>query len=281
MSSPQEAVDEALVEVTKARKRVNRGTSKQVTKKDEIDYLKAVSYAWFKSHRPILTRHATPASLQSIDGFYQRVLDSTTKNAARKTYVDTLDEAKTGLASLRGEVLITEKATSATDASPPDFSSLVGDAVMKEILTDRWRECQKCLEAGAYLAATVMMGGLLEALFVARANQLSDKSILFKAKATPQDTKTKKPLSLTQWTLSPYIDVGFEIGWITRSGKDVAAVLRDYRNYVHPEKQRSHGVKLLEPDALMFWDVTRNLTVQLLEIKHAKKNDSEATRPSS
>jgi len=271
MRTPQETVDEALLEVTKARKRVNRGTSKQITKKDEIDYLKAVSYAWFKSHRPILTRHATPASLQNIDGSYQRVLDSTTKNAARQTYIGTLDEAKNGLASLRADVLlISGKPNSAIDASPPDFSSLVGDEVMKGILTDRWHECQKCLEVGAYLAATVMMGGLLEALFVARANQLRDKSILFKAKATPQDPKTKKALSLPQWTLSPYIDVGFEIGWITRSGKEVAAVLRDYRNYVHPEKQRSHGVKLLEPDAVMFWDVTRNLTVQLLQIKNGK-----------
>ena len=56
------------------------------------------------------------------------------------------------------------------------------------------------------------------------------------------------------------------VGWITRSGKDVAAVLRDYRNYVHPEKQRSHGVSLNGHDAQMFWDVTRNLLLQLLGI---------------
>src|SRR6266508_3631639 len=57
----------------------------------------------------------------------------------------------------------------------------------------------------------------------------------------PIDQRTKKPLPLPEWTLRPYIDVAHEICWITRSGKDVAAVLRDYRNYVHPEKQRSHG----------------------------------------
>ena len=125
-------------------------------------------------------------------------------------------------------------------------------------------ECQKCLGAGAYLAATIMMGGLLEALFMARANQLSDKKPLFSAKSTPMDSKTKKPLQLPEWTLRPYIDVAHEIGWITRSGKDVAAVLRDYRNYVHPEKQRSHGVTLNGHDAKMFWDVTRNLVLQLL-----------------
>ena len=109
-----------------------------------------------------------------------------------------------------------------------------------------------------------MMGGLLEALFVARANRLNDKSALFKAKSTPRDGQTQKPIPLKEWTLRPYIDVGHELGWITKSGKDVAAVLRDYRNYVHPEKERSHGVTLGESDSMMFWEITKLLTRQLL-----------------
>jgi hypothetical protein len=70
--------------------------------------------------------------------------------------------------------------------------------------------------------------------------------------------------SLSDWTLRHYIDVGQELGWISRSGKDVAAVLRDYRNYIHPEKQRSHGVTLNAHDSAMFWEVTKSLTRQLL-----------------
>jgi hypothetical protein len=120
------------------------------------------------------------------------------------------------------------------------------------------------MAAGASLAATVMMGGLLEALFVARANLMPNKGPLFRAKTTPIDGKTKKPLALTEWTLRPYIDVGAELGWISSSGKDVAAILRDYRNYVHPEKERAHGINLNEHDSGMFWGVTKNLTHQLL-----------------
>jgi hypothetical protein len=271
MKTPLEALDEALSEVGKARKRVANATSKQVTSADEIDYLKAVSYAWFHSHRDVLTKRVTEDSLHDVDAPYRRILDSTAINAARKTYVRALWDAKSALVSLRGEILTSgEPSHSQASDSVPDFSPLVGDAEMKSILADRWGECHRCLEARAYLAATVMMGGLLEALFVARANQLSDKSALFKAKATPQDPKTKKPLPLSEWTLRPYIDVGFEIGWITRPGKDVAAVLRDYRNYVHPEKQRSHGVRLQEQDALMFWDITRNLAAQLLRVRNGK-----------
>ena len=114
------------------------------------------------------------------------------------------------------------------------------------------------------LAATVMMGGLLEALFVARANLMPNKAPLFRAIGTPLEAKTKKPIPLKEWTLRPYIDVAAELGWISRSGKDVAAVLRDYRNYIHPEKERAHGVNLNNHDSSMFWAVTKSLARQLL-----------------
>ena len=46
--------------------------------------------------------------------------------------------------------------------NPPDFPSLVGDSSLAEILTQRWHEAQKCVNAEAYLAAVVMMGSILE-----------------------------------------------------------------------------------------------------------------------
>ena len=112
-----------------------------------------------------------------------------------------------------------------------------------------------------------MMGGLLEALLVARANKLFDKSKLFKTKSAPMDPKTKKPLELRKWTLAAYIDVGHELNWISNSAKDVAVIVRDYRNYIHPEKERSHGMTLSSNDAALFWDVTKNLSRELLAMK--------------
>jgi hypothetical protein len=109
--------------------------------------------------------------------------------------------------------------------------------------------------------------GLLEALFVARANRLSDKSVLFKAAGAPLDKQTKKPLALQNWMLASYIAVGHELQWISKSGKDVAGVLREYRNYIHPEKERSHGVVLEIDDARMLWEVTKTLSRELLALK--------------
>ena len=41
-------------------------------------------------------------------------------------------------------------------------------------------------------------------------------------------------------------------------------MLRDYRNYIHPEKELKHGIVLTEQDARMFWVVFRALTAEVI-----------------
>jgi hypothetical protein len=264
MSGTTDPIEACLREVEQARNRVSRIKTKQVTSADDRDYLKSVAYAWFKSHRPSLVTAIGEDSLESVDLELRTILDATARASAKGTYRAALKNAKDALASLRGVTLIPRPSLASAPDSPPDFGALAADTTMKAILDRRWNECQTCVRAGAPLAATVMMGGLLEALFVARANLMTNKAPLFRAKATPVDSKTKKPLALPEWTLRPYIDVGAELGWISRSGKDVAAVLRDYRNYIHPEKERAHAVSLSDHDSEMFWEVTKSLARQLL-----------------
>jgi hypothetical protein len=264
MSASADAIEACFREVEQARNRVLRIKTKQITNADDRDYLKSVAYSWFKSHRPLLVAAIRQEALEPVDSKLKVVLDATGRSSAKTTYLAALKNAKDALASLRGVSLIPLPSSPAVPEAPPDFGALASDPVMKAILERRWNECQRCIRASAPLAATVMMGGLLEALFVARANLMTNKAPLFRAKATPMDSKTKKPLALPEWTLRPYIDVAAELGWISSSGKDVAAVLRDYRDYVHPEKERSHGVNLNEHDSGMFWEVTKGLTRQLL-----------------
>lgn len=135
---------------------------------------------------------------------------------------------------------------------------------MREIITRRWNECRRCVGADAHLAAIVMMGGLLEALFVARANKMPDKNPLIKAKSAPKDKSTGKTLNYQEWMLDSYIKVAHELNWITESARDIADVLKGYRNYIHPEKERRHGVALAFNDSSMFWQVTKELVRQLL-----------------
>jgi hypothetical protein len=251
-----------LQELTSARKIVAKSTNRQIRNREDRDILSATAFAWFQSHRKRIPATADPDLLEKANAAYRAILDATAKNSAQATYLEAMASAREAVIGLRSSIASTPGGPLVETA--PDFSPLVGDATMRNILERRWDECQKCLGAGANLAAIVMMGGLLEALFVARANRMTNKAALFKARATPLDSKTKKPIDLRDWTLGPYIDVGHELGWITRSGKDVAAVLRDYRNYIHPEKERSHGIVLNPHDSAMLWDVTKNLTRQVL-----------------
>jgi hypothetical protein len=135
---------------------------------------------------------------------------------------------------------------------------------MRQVLARRWQECVTCLGAGAPLAATVMMGGLLESLFLARITREPNKQPIFTAKAAPKEPKTQQALSLREWTLGDYIAVAHELRWIPQSVKDVSEVVRDYRNYIHPQKELTHQITLTVGDARMFWEVSKAISSHLL-----------------
>lgn len=256
-------IEACIAEAIKARSKVSKVKQPQVRTRELRDYLASVAHAWFQSRRPILLARFLPDALGAVDAMYKKILAATDRFTARGTYLTDLKLLAKQLSDLRGTA-VTYVPGSPGSQLPPDFTPLAADQAMRDILARRWNECRACIEAKAHLAATVMMGGLLEALFVAKANTLADKSPLFRCKATPIDGKTKKALDLSEWTLAPYIAVGHELGWITQSAKDIAVVLRDYRNYIHPEKERAHGVVLTIHDSAMFWEVTKSLSNQLL-----------------
>jgi hypothetical protein len=268
LSAQHAEIDGAIAEVERVRKLLGRLKVRQIRNAEHRDLLKATALSWFRTRRPSVAASISVELLDAIDRPYQCVLNASERDSAKGTYVRAAKSVKEALIAARTAALLAMPASRSADAAP-SFAPLASDPTMQAILTRRWEECRRCLDACAPLAATVMMGGLLEALFVARANKLPDKSKLFASRAAPIDAKTKKPLDLRQWTLAPYIDVGHDMKWISRSAKDVAAILRDYRNYIHPEKERSHGVSLTSDDAVMFWEVAKTLSKELLAMKGA------------
>ena len=110
-----------------------------------------------------------------------------------------------------------------------------------------------------------MMDGLLEALLVARINKLSDQSPVFKAKSAPKDKATGNVLKLRDWTLSNYIDVAHDLGWISDTYKDVGAILRDYRNYIHPYKEYQHKKRIASDDSKILWEIAKTIVRQVLK----------------
>lgn len=264
MKNAYEAVEAAIGQADASRKRVSKIRSKQVRGVDDIASLKATAQTWFHTHRPVLA--ATPQlDIAEVDACFHRILDATAKLAAKATYATALKDAKAALIALRGPVMVLPSGDGATspDDSVPDFSPLAGNIKMRNILARRWQECAICVKANAHLAAIVMMGGLLEALFVARANIMADKKSLISAKSAPTD-KAGKAVKYQDWMLDSYIKVGRELKWITESGKDVADKLKEYRNFIHPAKELRYDVELGLNDSEIFWGVTKALTRQLL-----------------
>lgn len=253
-------LDAAIDEVTKARWFVAKTRSPQVRSAIEIDRLKATALAWLQTHR----RHVHGVDLSPIDAPYQKILDSTARLAARSTYIRALKAAKAALIEARRAVAAAPTAPIAAGPDPPPaFSSLSADKSMQAILIRRWNEVQQCISVGAHLAATVMMGGLLESLLLARINLEPNKKVVYTAKSAPKD-KAGKPLALSDWKLLSMVAVAHEVGWVTKSAKDVGNVLRDFRNYIHPHKEHTDQINVGEEDVRMLWDVTKAITRQLL-----------------
>jgi len=266
MPTSHEAIDAAINEVTTARSRVNKVKSIQVRGVDDVASLKATAQTWFHTHKPVVAAGAPHVDLARVDDNYVDLLNSTAKYAAKTTYLEILKCVKAALIAVREATLVapTSAPIANTDDLAPDFSPLAGNQEMRDILTRRWHECAKCVKADAHLAAIVMMGGFLEAIFVARANKMTDKSPLTSAANAPRDKSTGKTVNYQDWMLDSYIKVGCELKWITESAKDVADKLKEYRNFVHPAKELRYGITLGFNDSFMFWQVTKALARQLL-----------------
>ena len=41
--------------------------------------------------------------------------------------------------------------------------------------------------------------------------------------------------------------------------------MRDYRNYIHPQKELSHGITITAEDAKMMWEVAKSVARQVLK----------------
>ena len=261
-----DTVDSALSEVVNLRKVLKKGKTFQIDARDEKDLVKATVLAWFHSHRPILQQVLGEDTCREASELFHNLLGYTDRSTKREKYDTTLKNLKRSLSALRLKALddAPQDAMVSSSDSAPDFSPLIPDPRMQAILRERWNECVACLSASAPLAAVVMMGGLLETLMLSRFNREDDKAPIFSAATAPQDKKTNKTLQLKEWTLRHYLDVGHELGWVSRSTKDIGEVVRDFRNYVHPYKQASHNVTLDTNDARLFWEISKEISRQLL-----------------
>jgi AbiTii len=135
----------------------------------------------------------------------------------------------------------------------PDFPSLVSDGDLAKILSNRWNEANLAFEAGAYLATIILLGSILEGVLLDKVEQNPAQANT--SSKSPKDKKSGKPLPFVDWNLVSLIDVADDCNWLKKEAKDFSHVVRDYRNFVHPNKQRKEGITFEEPICKVVWEV--------------------------
>jgi hypothetical protein len=265
MTAGQTALDDAIKRCKFLQGLLRKKTTRQVWTDEERSTIKATCQAWFNNQSPKISPELESAALATANAIYDRMLKASERAGSRSKYQDDLKELHGELLEIRSKQMAVASKTVATSDAAPSFVRLIPDVRMQGILDRRWAECVLCLHAPAPMAATVMMGGLLEGLLLARVNKVPNQQPIFTAKSSPKDKKTGNPLALKDWGLKDFIDVAHELKWITVSAKDVGVVLRDYRNYIHPQKELSHGVTLVPDDAGVLWEVAKSIAKQLLK----------------
>ncbi len=118
---------------------------------------------------------------------------------------------------------------------PPDFLGLGLEPGIGELLAARWDEAQRCLDAKAFLAATILMGSLLEGLLLAVCQR--HPKAANQATSAPRDRQTGKVKYFADWTFSEMIEVAHKIKWIGLDVKKFSHALREFRNLIHPYQQ--------------------------------------------
>ncbi len=117
-------------------------------------------------------------------------------------------------------------------APPPDFDRLTASIPGLSYLIDqRWEEVQVCQNTGAYLAAIVLMGSLLESLLLARATR--DAALLDRSKYALRNAKGQLE-ALENWHLNDLLRVSYDLSWIKSSPSEFHELLRKFRSLIHP-----------------------------------------------
>ena len=88
-------------------------------------------------------------------------------------------------------------------------------------------------------------------------------SLSNQAKSAPKDNKTGAVLDFNKWSLSNFIDVSFEVGFIKEDVKKFSHVLRDFRNYIHPYHQMSRNFLPDEHTAKICFQVLKAALFQI------------------
>lgn len=149
-----------------------------------------------------------------------------------------------------------------THLPAPDFTALARTMPGLEVLAgQRWEEIQCCIDAEAYLSATIQMGSLLEGLALARVIQ--GGSAIERCKSLPRHKNgAMKPQQ--EWRLDQLLAVAVEMGWVKSASADIHDSLGKFRSLINPWEQMSAGLAVDLELCMINWRATNKAVEDLL-----------------
>ncbi|MDP2193951.1 MAG: hypothetical protein Q8K36_05450 [Alphaproteobacteria bacterium] len=115
------------------------------------------------------------------------------------------------------------------------FKDLPIDSNLVELLEYRYKEACECLINNIPLAATILIGSILEGALFAVA--IKNPKRFNQAPTAPKNSEGKVK-EFNDWTLSDFINVAHSIGVLKLDTKDFSHALRTFRNYIHIQQQQ-------------------------------------------
>lgn len=144
----------------------------------------------------------------------------------------------------------------------PDLTKLTqSHPKLEKIIQERWLDAQKCQHIGAYLAAVILMGSILEALLLAKA--FSDQQSAYRATRAPKK-KDGTNQQIQDWTLHSLIEVASELQWVKEDRGRFSHALRVSRNIVHPWEHAASNADFDEATCKTCWEVLNASVEDLL-----------------
>lgn len=142
-----------------------------------------------------------------------------------------------------------------------DVDSLGLDPNIAEIIKQRLKEIEACINNEAPLASILLIGSILEGILLGMATTYPLQ--FNQALSAPKDKDSGKVRAFQHWTLNNYIEAASEIGLIGEDVKKFSHVVRDFRNYIHPYEQLCSHFSPNKQTALICFQVLKAAISQI------------------
>lgn len=135
----------------------------------------------------------------------------------------------------------------------------VDDSALRDILARDYRELRRVIKAGARKSAIVLCGSIMEALLLYKLYTAEGKQKYFdKYQRSLESTQDKR------WELEDLINFNANLGYLDENAKNEAHFIRNYRNLIHPNKEKRGELKvtgeLLVASTALLSHVMKSLT---------------------